>query len=81
MIFGHPWFGAKNASGGWTPVSWEGWLVTAICIAAIFGALIVYGRSAKAGFIIIAAIAALLACCYAIAALLACCYLTGARPG
>jgi hypothetical protein len=39
MITKRPWFGPKRYVGwGWTPVSWEGWAVTAIfAVAAIAG--------------------------------------------
>jgi hypothetical protein len=39
VITRHPWFGPKNGFGwGWTPVSWESWAATAICLAVIIGA-------------------------------------------
>lgn len=28
------WFKAKRTGWGWTPVTWEGWLVTLVCSAA-----------------------------------------------
>jgi hypothetical protein len=41
MIVNHPWFGPKNGFGwGWTPVSWEGWVVIAIFLAVILGAML-----------------------------------------
>jgi hypothetical protein len=32
------WFGAKSIGVGYQPVTWQGWLVTAIAVAAIVGA-------------------------------------------
>ena len=46
MITKHPWFGPKTGMGwGWTPVTWEGWLVTAVCLAVFIGAYFVFGRT------------------------------------
>lgn len=40
------WFKAKNYGWGWYPVSWEGWLATAVYVALIFlFALTVDGNS------------------------------------
>ena len=36
MITKHPWFGPKTGMGwGWTPVTWQGWLVTLACVATM----------------------------------------------
>ncbi len=31
----HPWFGPKRIGWGWTPITWQGWLLTAVFIAAV----------------------------------------------
>jgi hypothetical protein len=36
MIPGFPWFGPKTSFGwGWTPVTWQGWALTAGFIAGV----------------------------------------------
>ena len=30
-----PWFGRKRSGIGWSPASWQGWLVIALVVAAI----------------------------------------------
>jgi hypothetical protein len=40
-----PWFRARESGLGWTPVTWEGWLVTVLGAAAVIAAnLIALGR-------------------------------------
>ncbi len=29
-----PWFGPKTVGWGWTPVTWQGWALTVVFIAA-----------------------------------------------
>jgi len=33
-----PWFRARSSGLGWTPVTWEGWLVTFLGAAAFIAA-------------------------------------------
>jgi len=33
-----PWFRKKRIGFGFTPTSWQGWLVTALFVAAVYGA-------------------------------------------
>jgi hypothetical protein len=41
-----PWFGPKKGFGwGWTPITWQGWLITALFLACILG--LGYGPSFK----------------------------------
>jgi hypothetical protein len=64
MITKHPWFGPKNGMGwGWTPVSWEGWLVTALCLAVFFGAYFVFGRAPMTTYVMLGSVAALIIAC------------------
>ncbi|HEY3800608.1 MAG TPA: hypothetical protein VGL58_19825 [Caulobacteraceae bacterium] len=44
MITKQRWFAPKDASWGWQPASWQGWLVTAIFVA-IVGAAVAYFRT------------------------------------
>lgn len=39
-----PWFGPKKFGYGWSPRSWEGWLVTAAAVAASIGLSVVFPR-------------------------------------
>jgi hypothetical protein len=72
MITKHPWFGPKKTFGwGWTPVTWEGWFVTAICASIVIGAFLAFGYSAAAIYLTIGAVGALVAICL----------LTGTAPG
>ena len=32
-----PWFGPKRRGIGWTPVTWEGWLVTLCSMVIVVG--------------------------------------------
>ena len=71
MITKHPWFGPKRIGWGWRPVSWEGWLATAICAAVVVAAGFYFNTSPTFIYVAIAAVAALLVLCL----------LTGTRPG
>ncbi|HSC18940.1 MAG TPA: hypothetical protein VLC74_08505 [Rhizomicrobium sp.] len=71
MITKHPWFGPKQFGWGWTPVSWEGWLVTAFFVAVTVAASVVFGRSAMTFYVMIAVVGGLIAVCW----------LTGTPPG
>jgi len=33
---GQPWFGPRRYGWGLTPISWQGWVVTAAYVAAVF---------------------------------------------
>ena len=72
MITKHPWFGPKQKLGwGWTPVRWQGWAASAICVAVIVAAQLYYGPSLTAGLVTMGSVTVLLIVCY----------LTGTRPG
>ena len=72
MISKHAWFGPKNGLGwGWTPVSWEGWAVSALCLGAIIGAYFVFGRAPMTTYVTLGAVATLIVVCL----------LTGTAPG
>ena len=67
-----PWFGPRRVFGwGWTPVTWQGWLVTAVFVVAIVLASRILRRAAP-----ILAVDAVL-----ILVFIAICYLTGTPPG
>jgi len=36
-----PWFRERQSGLGWTPATWEGWLVTLLSAAAVVGANLV----------------------------------------
>jgi predicted anti-sigma-YlaC factor YlaD len=38
MHLGTPWFGPKTGFGwGWTPITWQGWALSAVLLAVVFG--------------------------------------------
>lgn len=67
-----PWFGPRRFPGwGWSPVTWQGWLVTAVFLVAILlCAFLLPGATIK---VIVEVVL--------VALLLAVCALTGTRPG
>jgi peptidoglycan/LPS O-acetylase OafA/YrhL len=71
------WFKAKTYGWGWTPATWQGWLVTLAYIAAVFAAALIFLRPklAAAGWIGYGTAIVLLT-----AALIIVCYRTGERP-
>lgn len=71
MITKHPWFGPKRIGWGWRPVSWEGWLATAVSAAVIVAAGFLFHSSPMFIYVTVATVAALLVVCL----------LTGTRPG
>ena len=67
-----PWFGPKTVAGwGWTPVTWQGWLATALLIILVLVALTLL-RGTAAAFIVVALL---------VAAYVALAALTGTAPG
>ena len=72
MIVKHPWFGPKRMMGwGWTPISWEGWLVTVVCLAVVIAACTIFAGTLIPVYISIGAVGALIVVCM----------LTGLPPG
>ena len=65
-----PWFGPRRFGWGWTPVAWEGWLVTGVIVVLIVVSGTVLPPTART-----VAVIAL------VAVLMAVCYLTGGAPG
>ena len=57
MITSRPWFGPKKYLGwGWTPITWEGWLATAVFLAAFLVCfLVIRGAIGIAGGLILLA--------------------------
>jgi len=66
-----PWFGPRHLPGyGWSPITWQGWLVIVLFVVAILAcAFLLPGVALKVGAEIVL-----------IALLLAVCLLTGTRP-
>jgi hypothetical protein len=72
MITKYPWFGPKHGFGwGWTPITWEGWAVTAIFCVVIAGSFLIFGQSIKTIWVTLGAAAGLVLVCQ----------LTGTAPG
>jgi hypothetical protein len=67
-----PWFGPRRfPNWGWTPITWQGWAVTLVFIAAIAAAaLLIHAPAAKVAVELVL-----------IALLLAVSLLTGGAPG
>jgi hypothetical protein len=40
----HPWFRAKTYGWGWTPATWQGWLVVLIYAGTIGGSALLFLR-------------------------------------
>jgi hypothetical protein len=72
LLTKNPWFGPRRLAGyGWSPRTWQGWLVIFVFIAAILScAFLLPGVALKIGAEIVL-----------IALLFAVCLLTGTRPG
>ena len=65
-----PWFGPRRLGWGRSPYAWQGWLVTAVCLAAIIlGGEFLHG------------IAKVVAVVAAVLVFLAICAVTGTKPG
>lgn len=39
-----PWFRPKKFGYGWTPVTWQGWVVTIILALIIVGSIVLLGN-------------------------------------
>mgnify|MGYP001573239736 CR=1 FL=1 len=65
------WFKNKRYGWGWSPASWEGWLVTAIFILLAVGVGLIY--SPESGFFFVALTVL-------VGALIFICYATGETP-
>jgi ABC-2 type transport system ATP-binding protein len=50
---GRPWFRRRRVGFGWRPVSWEGWLVSAVAVAALIGVLALSDTSARIPLVIL----------------------------
>lgn len=35
VLFGAEWFGPRDPGWGWTPVTWQGWVVVVIALALV----------------------------------------------
>ena len=70
MLTSQPWFGPKTFGWGWTPVSWQGWLLSALCVVVVVLCSLVLRN--RTGTVVSLASVALL--CLA-------CWLTGTKPG
>jgi hypothetical protein len=67
-----PWFGPRRMPGwGWTPVTWQGWVVSVTFMAGIVATALLVPDGALKVIIVVALVALLLAVCL----------LTGTKPG
>jgi ABC-2 type transport system ATP-binding protein len=64
-LIARPWFRRRSVGLGWRPVSWQGWVITAVTVACVIGAVTLTGSSAARIPIVI-----LIFAVYAIVALL-----------
>lgn len=65
-----PWFGPRRFGWGWTPVTWQGWVVSLVFIAATLAAAWLLSSTLRTKVIIALVVA-----------LLVTSYLTGGAPG
>ncbi len=73
LLTKEPWFGPKRLVGwGWTPVSWQGWLTTAVFVVVLVAIVGLTPPGSLTEFI------AVVVC---VAALVAVAALTGTPPG
>ena len=70
LLTQRPWFGPRRFGWGWTPYSWQGWLVTAVFLAGI-----ILGEEFLHGVLKLGVIIALFVLYLAV------CVFTGERPG
>jgi hypothetical protein len=76
MITKKPWFGPKRTFGwGWTPITWQGWAVTAIHLVTLFAAVGYFGLYRKD------TLTTLLIAFGSSAVLIGIAMLTGTKPG
>ena len=66
-----PWFGPRRFGWGWTPVTWQGWVVTLVFVAAMV----------LCAFLLPGTVAKVVADVVLIVLLVVVCALTGTRPG
>ena len=53
-LTGTPWFRRRRVGLGWTPVSWQGWLVTVVAAGGVVGVLaLLRGSSARVPVVIV----------------------------
>jgi hypothetical protein len=72
MITKRPWFGPKRYFGwGWTPISWQGWLVSALFLVAAITCRVHFGTGP-------AGILAVVVCLFVYLGIIV---LTGTKPG
>jgi hypothetical protein len=72
MITKYPWFGPKQGFGwGWTPITWEGWTVTGLSMAAVVAAYLIFGPTPIAIYVALGSVCAMGVTCL----------LTGTPPG
>ena len=71
------WFKAKLYGWGWTPVTWQGWVVLLVYVVALGGLSFTIDKTAPTNHVLwtFIALVALLTVC-----LIAICYKTGERP-
>ncbi|NLT35133.1 MAG: hypothetical protein GXX83_04480 [Gaiellales bacterium] len=65
-----PWFGPRRLGWGWTPITWQGWVVSLVLLAAILAAAWLLTSALRTAVIILLVVALLLVS-----------YLTSGPPG
>ena len=62
MIPDYPWFGPQHGGAwGWSPISWEGKVLSFAVVVACIATVIAFGRSRKTLYIVGAAVVFLVA--------------------
>jgi hypothetical protein len=75
------WFEARRYGWGWTPVTVEGWIVTALFVAAVFVNAAIFIYRVRTGYDVHSAKVTFYAWLVVlVVALIAICWLTGERP-
>src|SRR5262249_47263582 len=53
-VIGRRWFRRRRVGRGWRPVSWEGWLTTAVAVALVIGVFaLMHGSAARVPIVIL----------------------------
>lgn len=78
MVTQKPWFARKTYGWGWTPVTWQGWAVTALYVFGVVKEFVDIDRVTDSESALLLGVAP--GFLLMTAALIAACYLTGEKP-